>query len=372
MRLKLLGLVGIAALVGALPAAASASSPPDIGKLMGKGGDYARDCTSLPSLDPKRPSAVRYVVWCGVQTGRVRFSVRRSKGAAVLAFPRRLTPAGSGADGNFHCRRVIQTVKCEGEIEGPVVIRGWIVVQGNHCIPVAVHNPGDGPFGLTPRGCPGTQPPRPPRVDGYMRSFRREFGLDVDLNGDKKALEQRMRDIVQAWKRGAPVERVMYQEYGLPLSPQDQRWIEYRDEYLNRDSVAIERWAARHARSTFAGWDIDDEHGGIFYIGFVGDQEARIAEFESQVKVLAPDKIKPFPTPPKYSEERLEQFEEELLDLPFRSKLLSLINSIGTDVLANRVEVGTEHVALVRRLLAERFGPENPALVVFEKPIVLL
>ncbi|HET6570723.1 MAG TPA: hypothetical protein VFG58_04465 [Solirubrobacterales bacterium] len=49
-----------------------------------------------------------------------------------------------------------------------------------------------------------------------------------------------------------------------------------------------------------------------------------------------------------------------------------LINSVGVAVLRNEVEVGTEHVAEVRRLLAERFGADAPFLVVFEKPGMLL
>ncbi|HET7510846.1 MAG TPA: hypothetical protein VFJ65_11445 [Solirubrobacterales bacterium] len=372
MRPKLFSLVTSAVLAGALLLAVPASSLSGTAPLMGKGGKYARDCAGNTALVKGRPTAIRFVVWCGVQDGKVSFSLRRREGPPLRSFPHLIVPLGRGAAGDFHCRRMAATLRCTGRVDGPAVISGFVgVPRGTRCLPLPLTTARIISIGR-PTGCPGTQPPRPPRVDRSMASFRREFGLDLDLKGDKSAVAQRMRNIVRAWKRGAPVERVTYQEWAVPLLPRDQTELEYRDEYLNRDAAAIERWGPRHAPSTYAGWDFDHAHGGIFYIGFLGNQEAQIAAFESQVKVLAPDRIKPFPVPPKYSEQSLRQFEEELVDLPIHSKLLSLIVGIETNSLANRVEVATQHVAIVRRLLAERFGPENPALVVFERPLVLL
>lgn len=372
MRPKLFGLVTSAVLAGALLVAAPASSLPGTARLMGKGGEYARDCVGSTALVKGRPAAIRFVVWCGVQSGKVRFGLRRREGPSIRSFPRLIAPLGRGAAGDFRCRQMVATLKCAGRLDGPAVIRGFVgVPRRTRCLPLPLSTAGILSVGR-PTGCPHTRPQRPPHDWAYMRGFRRDFGLDPDLQGDQQAIDRRIRGLVRAWIRGNPVARATEAELGLPLRPRDQAELEYRDEYLNRDSTAIERWGPRHAPSTYAGWDFDHEHGGIFYIGFVGDQEAQIAEFERQVTVLAPERIKPFPAAPRYSEVQLGEFEEELLDLPPQSKLLRLVNSIGTDYLKNRVEVGTEHVAVVRRLLAERFGPENPALVFFEKPAELL
>lgn len=363
--------VGIAVLAGALPAVTTASPPANIVKLMGKGGEYARDCTSLSFLDANRPKTVRYVVWCGVQTGKVRFSVHRDGGAPVLAFPHRIAATGAGSQGNFRCRRVVQAVKCEGTISGPVVVRGWISVPGRRCVPVSVHNPGDVRAGTTPQGCPGTHRLRPPHDGWSIREFRRAEGLDLDLHGDKAAIHRRIVGLIKAWERGNPVERVTESEWTVPMSARDQREIEYQDEYIERDRDAIELWAKRHAAATFAGWDLDGEAGGIFYIGFVGDQEAQIAEFESQVKVLAPERIKPFPTPPRYTEDQLEELQKEISRQLFVRKRAELFTSLSIDVLGNTVRVGSEHVAKTRKFLDRHFGAEAPILVVFERPEIL-
>jgi hypothetical protein len=365
-------LIAAAALAAPLLLAVPAFSFPTAHASLGKGGEYARDCVGAANLSRRYPQAFRFIVWCGVQSGKVRFSVRQAEPGRLLSYPRRVYPEAYGAAGSFRCRMTVETVKCAGRVDGPVVLRGFVEVpRGARCRRVLVATAGIR-WGGRPTGCPGTHAERPPHDWSYMRGFRQDFGLDLDLDGDRAAIDARIRDLVGAWVRGNPVARVTAAELGLPLSAADQAELEWRDVYRERDRVALEGWVRRHAPETFAGWDFDHEAGGIFYIGFVGDQEARIAEFESEVKVLAPDRIKPFPVPPKYSERQLEAFEGELLKLLNRSPLARLVNSIGTNSLANRVEVGTEQVAKVRRLLTERFGPENPALVVFEEPGVLL
>jgi hypothetical protein len=297
-RTTLVGLVAAAVLATTLLLAVPAFSLPTATQSMGKGGEFARDCVAETSLSRERPGAARFLVWCGVQAGKVSFSLKRGDHLPFRSFPRQISPRGTGAAGAFGCRLVGRTVKCAGRVNGPVTIRGLVgIAPATRCAPLVVKNAGVWRVG-PPNGCPRVRPPRPPHDWRYMRGFRKGFGLDLDLQGDQAAIDRRIRGLVGAWIRGNPVARVTQSEYGLPLSARDATELEYRDEYLQRDSEAIEHWAPRHARETFAGWDFDHEHGGIFYIGFVGDQEAQIAEFERQVRVLAPERIKPFPTPP--------------------------------------------------------------------------
>jgi hypothetical protein len=86
--------------------------------------------------------------------------------------------------------------------------------------------------------------------------------------------------------------------------------------------------------------------------------------------LIAPERFQLFPVQPRYTEAELEEVWESFP--PPKSPLWNLVNMSGIDYLANKIEVGTEHVARVRRLIAAQYGPEAPFEVVFSRPLVLL
>jgi hypothetical protein len=363
-----------AAVLPAAPAARTAApSSSTASASIIKGGNFARDCITQPFLDRSRRNRIRFVVWCSVQSGGVRFTLRRRDRATINGFSRSIAPTGSGVFGSFHCRRAGETVKCAGHKHGPLVVRGWLQVPAEtRCDPLlAPTDPGI--FVGPPQGCPHTHRQRVNFSLGYMRSFRHELGFDVDLGEDQEAIDRRIHSIIGAWRRGEPVARVTATELGQPLRPVDQRRFEFREALLERTASALEHWVPRHAESTYAGYWIDDQdpQGPIIYVGFVGDQDSQLAAFKQQLKLIAPEHIRPFPVAPRYSERALGDLEEALWH-PFHSALTRLISSTGIDTTANKLEVGTEHVAKVKRLLADRFGPDAPFLVVFERPGTLL
>lgn len=348
----------------ALPAAATS---------LGKAGDLARDCVAgEAALDPAGPSTVRFEVWCAVQAGEAGFSFGRDEGAPVIHFPQRVAAVGPGARGAFTCRRSGQVAKCAGRVGGPVRLEVRMALPpGRQCdLPIRVRTAGE-IFAAKPVGCPGSHRERPPADIGYMRSFRKGFGLDPDLHGDRAAIGRRIHALFRAWRRGEPVARVTADELGLPLRPKDDRELEFRDEYREQTASILERWAPRHAAATFAGWDLDNERGGIFYIGFTGDQAAQLAEFKARFDLIAPGRIRPFPTPPTHSERELVALEGKVLKF-FLADDSGIFNSLSIDVLANDVEVGSQQVAKARRVLAERFGGDAPIRVVREAPAVAL
>jgi hypothetical protein len=364
----------LTAAVMAAPAQASDPGTP----LLVKSGGLARDCIGEATLDARRPDAIRFIVWCSVQSGEARFSLRRAveprspEAAPINAVSTRPASTGPGADKPFRCRLRGRSVQCSGRKSGPVVVRGLISVPADtRCAPLNLRTAGT-IFMSRPIGCPGTHPYRPRFRLGYMRGFREQFGLDEDLRGDRAAIDRRIRGTIRAWRRGEPVARVTASEIGMPLRPVDARRLEFRDELLDRTVDALEHWVPRHAADTYAGYWLDDEHGAILYVGFTGDQDAQLAAFKRSFDLFAPGHIRPFPVPPRYSEAQLERFAEEVVE-PLDSPLARLVNSVGVVYgLANKVEIGTEHVARVRRLLVERFGTDDPFLVVFERPGVLL
>lgn len=87
-------------------------------------------------------------------------------------------------------------------------------------------------------------------------------------------------------------------------------------------------------------------------------------------RLVAPDRFQPFPVTPTHTEAELEEIWNNFP--PQKSSLWKLVNQTGIDYLANKIEVGTEHVARVRRLIAARYGPDAPFVVVFAEPAVLL
>jgi hypothetical protein len=363
------------AVLGSLAVATSAAAAPTPSATASivKGGDFARDCLFQPALDGDHRDRIRFVLWCSVDSGGVRFRVRRTDRTPITGFSRVAAATGAGAIGPFRCRQVGETVRCAGHKHGPVVVRGWIEVPaGSRCD--RLYAPAANLiFGGSPLGCPHTRRARANFSLGYMRSFRHELGFDADLGGDRAAIDRRIHGIVRAWERGEPVARVTAMEFGQPLRPVDERRFELREAILERVATALERWVPRHAAATYAGYTVDDQviGGPIFYVGFTGDQAAQLAQFKRQVKLIAPGRIQEFPIPPHYSEAELSGFAERIWR-PLHSPLSRLVTDTVIVTEANKLQVGTEHVRLVKELLERRFGTLDPFEVVHEGRGVLL
>lgn len=353
----------------ALPAGARAA--PDSA---GAGG-RARDCTTEAKLSGEGPSVVHYVVWCGVQSGRVTLRIRQPRGPALSGFGQTAQAAGPGASGPLRCRpQRGGRVFCSGRKSGPVTFRGSVTVApGTRCAtPLSLNAwrwTGDSlDF---PTGCPKSYE-EPVRRLGQIISDREYYGLDRDLDGDRAAIARRARDLLRAWRRGDPVARWTYEEeaFGMPLRAAEQVELEYRDTYREhfQDLVEEGEWVAKNASSTYAGYELDEAAGGIIYVGFTAEPEAMLEKLRR--RLIAPDRFMLFPVTPTYTEAELEKIWNNF-PVP-KSPLWGLVNKTGIDYLANKIEVGTEHVARVRRLIAARYGPDAPFEVVFARPAVPL
>lgn len=372
----LLGIVAISALGLMLwPAgvpAASTTAP-----LLAKSGDFARDCAGEAMLDGQRANSIRFVVWCSVQSGRFRFSLQRGEGgrgnpiAPIVAFTARPAASGAGAERAASCRLWTKWLHCLGRKSAQVTVRGRIVVPaGTRCAVKVRISTAYSRYAGVPAGCPGSRPPRGKFDRGYMRSFRAQLGLLDGLLGDPRAIARRLDAAIRNWRRGEPVARVTAQEIGMPLLPFEQRRFEFRDELLE-NMEAIEAWVAARPTDTFAGYNLVDGRRPVLYIGFTGDQEAQLAALKREVELFAPDHVEPFPYQPLYTERYLWDLGETVITPP-RAPLARLVNSVGVVPFANKVEIWTLQVAKVKRLLAERFGPDAPFLVVRGGPAVLL
>lgn len=346
--------------VGLICCSAAIANDPD--------GGRARDCTTEAKLSREEPSVVRYVMWCGVQSGRVTLRIRRPGGPALLRFSHVAQASGPGAVGPLRCHSHGRgRVFCSGRKRGPVTFRGSITVaSGTRCAaPIKLNVwrwTGDSlDF---PTGCPRAYEV-PVRRLRQIISERAEYGLDRDLDGDRAAIIRRAKGLLQAWRRGEPVARWTYEEeaFGMPLRAAEQVEMEYRDTYREHFQDLVEEgdWVAKNAPSSYAGYSIDQAAGGIIYVGFTVEPEATLEKLKQ--RLIVPDRFKPFPVTPTYTEAELEEI---WLDFPSRkSRLWGLINETFINYLANKIQVGTEHVARVRRLIAEEYGPDAPFKVVF-------
>lgn len=353
----------------AMPAVAGAAAPES-----GAKSDRARDCTTEAMLASGQPSVVRYVVWCGVQPGHVSLRIRRPKGPAVLGFSGTAAATGPGASGPLRCRELRGgRVFCSGRKRGPVTYRGTVTVgSGTRCSAPLLLNvwrwTGDSlDF---PSGCPKSRR-EPVRRLGQIIRDRADEGLDLDLAGDRGAIVRRAKGLLAAWKRGDPVARWTSEEeaFGMPLRAFEQAELEYRDVYRERFQDLVEEgdWVEKNAPNTYAGYELDDAAGGIIYVGFTADQDAYLAKLRK--RLIAPERFQPFPIPPTYTEAELFRLEEQFVE---NEANWDLANMVSINYLANKVEVGTQHIARMRRQIAARYGPDAPFLVVFARPIELL
>jgi hypothetical protein len=358
-----------------LTAAALAAGPASAAPAPPEKKDRPRDCTTQSSLSGSDRSTVKYVVWCGVQTGRVTLRIRRPNDPRPLGFERRPEVSGSGASGAFECRRQRGgRVFCEGRKKGSITVRGTVTVPpGSRCATAIKLNVWrwTGDTTSKPVGCKNAYLPQVRPIREIIRN-RAEDGLDLDLAGDRKAIVRRAMRLQRAWFRGNPVARWTSEEeaWGMPLYAHEQVELEYRDEYRERFQDLVEEgdWIAKNAPTSYAGYELDFAAGGIIYVGFTVEPEATLEKLKTLL--IAPDRFKPFPVPPRYTEDELEDFQEALW--PSQEPLSRLINMSSIDYLANEIEVGTQHVARVKRLITERYGPDAPFKVVFARPAVLL
>jgi hypothetical protein len=265
-------------------------------------------------------------------------------------------------------------VFCAGKKTGPVTFRGTATIApATRCTTLISLNVWrwTGDSRDFPTGCPKAYGERPPRLRAII-SERAYEGLDLDLDGNRKAILRRAKLLRAAWLRGEPVARwtALEEAWGMPLRPQDQVEMEYRDTYREHFQDLIEEgdWVEKNAPSTYAGYELSDSEGGIIYVGFTAEQDAMLERLKS--RLIAPERFKPFPVPPTRTEAELEEIWSNFP--PEDSPLWDLVNSTHIDYLANKIAVGTEHVARVKRLIANLYGPDAPFKVVFSHPAVLL
>ncbi|HEU4678158.1 MAG TPA: trypsin-like serine protease, partial [Terrimicrobiaceae bacterium] len=208
--------------------------------------------------------------------------------------------------------------------------------------------------------------------------FREDFGLDLDLNGDEEAINDRIFNLIGDWHNPhTPSGEVAYAtmgRWGVPLRAVDAAELEFRQAYLDQASVAIPAWAASHAPSSYAGYYVDHPQGGIIHVGFTGPNQASlVAQLGSSGSLTAPaGRVSSFDYSPQASLTQLEGIAEDLPDVvAARADIVTLLTRSGVDVQANKVSIGALDVATVSNYLKATFGSTAPLAVTLDsnKPV---
>lgn len=333
---------------------------------------WAGDCTTDAELSAGSTRVIHYVVWCGVRSGRVTLRIKRNRGLGLTGFSRTAKASGPGAAGVMRCRELHGShVFCSARTTGPVTFRGTVTLApGTRCAAYLELDIGGwtGDSADFPNGCPRAYPPKEPRLR-EITVKRAEDGLDRDLAGNRAAIVRRAKELLAAWRHGNPVARWAFEDdlIGLPLRPAEQVELEYRDTYFKRFvDVAVEGdWVANNAPTTYAGYEIDEAAGGIIYVGFTVEPVATLEKLRR--RLIAPDRFQPFPVTPRYTEAELEKVFKTTF-LPRNNPLGKLTIEAGINNIANKIEIETAHVARVRRLITDLYGPEAPFEVVYTPP----
>ncbi|HEX5984871.1 MAG TPA: hypothetical protein VFY69_11750, partial [Solirubrobacterales bacterium] len=214
---------------------------------------------------------------------------------------------------------------------------------------------------------PYTPPPdpeaeEPPRFSEILR-FREEFGLDLDLKGDEFAINDRIFDLIGAWHNPltpeGEVARATDAKWGVPLRAIDAAELEYREWYLERAAGEIAAWAGAHAASSYGGYYVDNRAGGIIYVGFTADHQAKVQALKTSGSVSAPSRIHPSPAIPTVPVEVLHGMSRTASEAPSSATIVEG----GVDIAKQVLSVGAIDVTAANAWLVSQFGTNAPVSV---------
>lgn len=217
---------------------------------------------------------------------------------------------------------------------------------------------------------PYTPPPNDPELEPptfeQIRQFREEFGLDLDLKGNERAIAERIFNLIDAWHEpGTPegqVAQASWEKWGVPLRAADVAELEYRERYIEQDAAEITTWAAGNAKTSYAGWNVENAAGGIVRVGFTAEEAAHVAALKSYLAsqgVPAVDRVEPASSPPSYPLVSLYEMAEKLMSSPGAGTL----EVVSVDEAADRIDVEALQQGPAESWVRERLGSGAPVQV---------
>ncbi|HET7485276.1 MAG TPA: 6-bladed beta-propeller [Solirubrobacterales bacterium] len=213
---------------------------------------------------------------------------------------------------------------------------------------------------------PDPEVPEPPKFAEVLH-FRERTGLDLDLKGNERAINERIFQLIADWHDPSTPEgevaRATRERWGVPLRAADAAELEYREQYMNYDFSLIEEWGETHA-STFAGYIVDESAGGIIRIGFTSNPTGYLAELKQQVPLIAQDRLASQTAPTGHSLASLQQLVAEISSaVENKPNISALVVSTAIDIGRDLVRVGGPNTAQLAANLQSLFGANSPIAV---------
>ncbi len=201
--------------------------------------------------------------------------------------------------------------------------------------------------------------------------FREEFGLDLDLEGNERKLDNRIFDLIWAWHHPGTEEgevaRATADKWGVPLRAVDAAELEYREWFYNLDAERIDQWVEETKPSSFAGYYIDHKAGGIMHVGFTENQAAQLDNLKTALPLVAGERLQVYPTTPTVSYLSVQEASQSVSSaIESNSTLRELVVNVSEDEAGKSVRVGTPNVAQVESILHEMLGPNAPVTVEYD------
>lgn len=144
----------------------------------------------------------------------------------------------------------------------------------------------------------------------------------------------------------------------------------YRCVGCSHDENVIEKWSLKYFPASYAGMYFK-ANATRLVVGFTESQAARVRAVKRLPGLIAPKRVSAFLYVPEHSLSELEDLLERILNEVMKDDAhYRLIVSVGVDVEANRVDVGTKRVKKTKEILGELYGIEAPIHVHYEAPLV--
>ncbi len=220
---------------------------------------------------------------------------------------------------------------------------------------------------------PYTPPPNDPELESpkyeEVLRFREEFGLDLDLKGNERAIEERIFNLIDAWHEPTPegqVARASKERWGVPLRAIDVAELEYREWFYGVNAEKIDDWVEETQPGNFGGFYLAPQPGGIMYVGFLGNQEEELEHLKSSLSLVAQDRLRVYPVAPTVAYLAARAKTPSVTEAIESSQALrELVVDVREEEGGGGIQVGTPEVAKVARLLQEAV-PGAPVNVVRE------
>jgi YD repeat-containing protein len=216
---------------------------------------------------------------------------------------------------------------------------------------------------------PFTPPPDPeaevPPKFSDILEFRDEFGLDLDVNGNEEAINDRVFNLIGDWNNphtptGA-IARATAERWGIPMRLVDAAEMEYRESYIAHNGPLIQEWGEEQLPHAYAGYYVAHSEGGTLRIGFTDDPAEHLSALISAIHPVAPERLEAYTAPSNGSFTSLKGVEESVSAAAISNEALaSSLRSIELDTETNKVVVTSANPASTSAIIAEIVGPSAP------------